>query len=307
MKASNQMLRKLKMTNRATIVRSLKKTLSVNTAPYVLPGQTRGKGISNQYLARAAMGSKAIYNRHYSFVLQESYKCCLAIDCSGSRHTDGEFTEYDHILKQIIQLYYYLVESIGKTNVKVYLFNRLTVEAKTVLGRKCFSYSSYREFVEKNGSLELLCRKLARWCGNKMGSAGRSVGDVNVGDAHPLYRGNHDGYALNIIAKDKWWGDTLNQRRLLIHLSDGRPSCDCAHCGLPGCSSSYQEMQDSYKSVITEILRQKCVLLGIGVNQNMGEYYGKDNCIRTSEDTNEMVPKFINFFKTKIKTRKVKF
>lgn len=296
------------MTNRATIVKDLKKTLAVNTAPYVLPGQTRGKGISNQYLARAAMGSKAIYNRHYSFVLEESYKCCLVIDCSGSRHIPGEFTLYDHILKQIIQLYYYLAESIGRTNVKVYLFNRATVEAKTVFGRKCFNYSSYRKFVEKNGSLELLCRKLEKWCDNKMGTAGsvHMLTRVKRGVPHDLAHGNHDGYALTVIAKDKWWSDTLNQRRLVIHLSDGRPSCDFPHCGLPGCGQE-DALQEEYKTVITEMLRQKWVLLGIGVNRKMDEYYGKDNCISTSEDINKMVPKFINFFKTKIKKRKVKF
>jgi|GEM_PF-5647779 hypothetical protein len=275
-----------------TILLKLRKLFQVNTAPLLLAGQPRGKTISSFCLGKALVNSKNIYNRFIDKTLEETYKVVILIDASGSR-TNGHPSEKDskHITKQIIEMYYSLKIIVGKENLKIYLFNRVIEEASKILGIKIFSYTNIREFTMDLGvkQAEEANKKLCHWMIMKNGREGANCG------------GNHDGYALDFISKLMWWGSLPNNRKLIIHISDGRPSCDYPHCGLPGCFQSTEELEIDYKYVVKNLLENKFKLCGLGVDREMDEYYGKENCVETSEKPQKMLEDFIELFSSQIK------
>src|SRR5271170_6258734 len=99
-------------------VQKLKKLFQINISPIILTGQSKGKTISTFCMGKALVNSKNIYNRYVDNVLAEGYKVIVLIDCSGSRRSGHKPPEKDveHILEQIVEIYYSLKMVIGKEN-----------------------------------------------------------------------------------------------------------------------------------------------------------------------------------------------
>ena len=284
----------MRLETRQQIVNELKNILQLNSAPHILCGQTKGKALSGNLLARAVCGSKAIYNKIYNDTLNECYKACIVVDCSGSRSIErrvaggGTDRSYDHIFHQCLQMYYYLRESLGKENVTIYIFNQRFSELHQAIGKPALSHKSYADFVQKTESIDALCKQFNEFV-EKDGATG----------------GNHDGYSLDCVSKLPFWGSCSYPRRLILHVSDGEPSC--GGCSFKGCTRRSGE-ERNYLRVIKRLLAEKWTLCGIGIeNRDLSQYYGKHNCFMTSDDTKEMMQKFIKFFQEKIKPKMTVF
>lgn len=273
----------------------LRKMFQTNTSPIMLSGQPRGKTISSFCLSKALVNSKNIHNRLIDNTLDETYKIVILIDCSGSRgKSSKDKPEYfEHILKQIIDMYYYLKIIVGKENLRIYLFNREVRETEEIIGRKIFSYSNLSEFTLNLGNRQ---RKDAGIIFLKWMEERKGKGELLIG--------NHDGYALDFVSKLRWWKNLPNKRKIIIHISDGWPHCDLPNCEMPGCFDSNKELEDHYKMVVKDLLKDGYKLCGLGVEREMDQFYGESNCIRTEENPEVMIEDFIELFSRQMRERR---
>lgn len=86
--------------------------------------------------------------------------------------------------------------------------------------------------------------------------------------------GNHDGYAVRqaVRAMQK----SREAGKVLLVFSDGRPTCDDAVCGHPGCNRSDTWMQEDLQSAVKEARRAGIATLGVGISaEHVKQFYGE--------------------------------
>lgn len=92
-------------------------------------------------------------------------------------------------------------------------------------------------------------------------------GGMTVNAAH----GNHDSYCLSTVAAQSI-ADRKHQGKIVLVLSDGRPSCDYYPCGLPGCHDD----EGPLIVAIEAARRSGLLVFGIGIEaEHTTDIYGE--------------------------------
>lgn len=96
---------------------------------------------------------------------------------------------------------------------------------------------------------------------------------ASIEDQGNGHAGNHDGYAVRQAVRNMQ--KSREAGKVLLVFSDGKPACDTAICGHPGCSKSREWLANDLQAAVKEARRAGIAALGVGISaEHVKKFYG---------------------------------